>query len=263
MMKKNWLIGLIIIAAIAISGCGDKQANPAGQAGQSSKKIVKVGTNPDFAPFEFQGEGGKYIGFDMELIALLGKQMNADMQVQSMSFDGLIPALQAGNIDLAISGMTITDERKKSVLFSDPYYQSGLIVAVKMDNNQVKSIKDLEGKKIAAQIGTTGAMTAKKVEGATVREFNGSPETFMELKNGGVAAVINDLPVVQYFIKTSGAKDFKMVGEVVSAENYGMAMNMKNTELAAQINKALAEIKENGEYDKLYEKWFGQKPVKK
>ena len=85
----------------------------------------------------------------------------------------------------------------------------------------------------------------------------------MELKNGGVDAVINDLPVVQYFIKTSGAKDFKMVGEVVSAENYGMAMNMKNTELAAQINKALAEIKENGEYDKLYEKWFGQKPVKK
>ena len=116
---------------------------------------------------------------------------------------------------------------------------------------------------VAAQIGTTGAMTARKIEGATVREFNASPETFMELKNNGVDAVVNDLPVVQYFIKTNGAKDFKMVGEVLSAESYGIAMNLKNTELAAEVNKALADLKKSGEYDKIYEKWFGQKSPQK
>ena len=260
-MAKKWLVGtLMAIMLFSLMGCGDSKAV---NNKSETEKVLKVGTNPNFAPFDFMDSDGKMAGFDIDLIHAIGKKIGREIQMENIAFDGLIPAIQAGNIDMTIAGMTITEARKKSVLFSDPYYQSGLIVAVKMDNSQIQSIHDLTGKKIAAQIGTTGAMSARKVEGATVREFNASPETFMELKNNGVDAVVNDLPVVQYFIKTNGAKDFKMVGEVLSAESYGIAMNLKNTELAAEVNKALAELKKSGEYDKIYEKWFGQKSPQK
>ena len=136
-----------------------------------------------------------------------------------MGFDALIPALNTGNIDVAIAGMSITDERKQAVGMSDPYYTSGLIVMVKKDNNDIKSIDDLAGKRIAAQIGTTGADKANSVKDAKVTLFNTNTESAMELTNGGVDAVIN---------------------------------------LLEDINKALAELKKDGEYDKIYKTWFGE-----
>ena len=174
-----------------------------------------------------------------------------------------MPALKTGNLDVAISGMTITEERKKSISFSDPYYQSGLVVLVNKDNSSITGINDLKGKKIAAQIGSTGSMAAHKVEGAKVTDLNNTPETYLELKKGSVDGVVNDLPAVQYFLKTDEGKNFKIVGNVLEAENLGIGINPSNKELVTNINKALAELKKNGEYDKLYEKWFGSKPVSK
>lgn len=257
-MKKIW-VGILLIAGITmlLGGCGDDKSakKPAEQP-----KVIKAGMNPDFAPFEFVDKDGKMVGFDVDLIQAVGKQMGAEVQLQNMSFDGLIPALQSGNLDVAISGMTITEERKKSIAFSDPYYKSGLVIVVKKENDSIKSAEDLKGKKLAAQIGTTGSLTAHKVEGATVTDFNNTPETFLDLKNGGVDAVINDLPVVQYFLKSEEGKDFKMVGELLETEYTGMGIDPKKKELVADINKALAELKKNGEYEKLYMKWFGTKP---
>ena len=259
-MKKIGLIGIAILAVMmAVTGCGgDKKADKPAE----SKKVLKVGMNPDFAPFEFIDKDGKITGFDVDLIQAIGKQMGAEVKIQNMSFDGLVPALKTGNLDVAISGMTITDERKKSISFSDPYYQSGLIVLVNKDNNSITGVKDLKGKKIAVQIGSTGSMAAHKVEGAKVTDLNNTPETYLELKKGSVDAVINDLPAVQYFLKTDEGKNFKIVGDVLEAENLGIGINPSDKDLVTNINKALAEIKKNGEYDKLYEKWFG-KPVKK
>eukprot|EP01107_Rhizomastix_libera_P010426 TRINITY_DN26997_c0_g1_i1.p1 TRINITY_DN26997_c0_g1~~TRINITY_DN26997_c0_g1_i1.p1 ORF type:complete len:105 (-),score=11.86 TRINITY_DN26997_c0_g1_i1:2-316(-) len=102
-------------------------------------------------------------------------------------------------------------------------------------------------------------MKPKKIANAQVREFNTPPDAFIELKNGGVDAVINDLPVNQYYIKQTGGSEAKMVGDLLHAEDYGIAVAKKNTELAKKIDDALAAIKKNGEYDKIYEKWFGAK----
>ena len=254
-MSKKWLSVMVLamfMLALGLAGCGGDK--------QPEKKVLKIGTDPGFAPFEFQDEKSKeYVGFDIDLIKALGAKMGYEVQIQNMNFDGLIPALEAGNIDATVAGMTIKEERAKKVLFSKPYYQSGLIVAVKNDNNTIKSVKDLEGKRIAVQIGTTGADAAKKIPNAVVREFNNAPEAFMELKAGGADAVINDKPVTAYYLKQGGDKDAKMVGEVLQAEEYGIAMNKKSTELKAKMDKALDEMKANGEYDKLYEKWFGKK----
>ena len=155
--------------------------------------------------------------------------------------------------------MTITEERKQKVAFSDPYYQSGLSMVVKLDNDSIHSFKDLEGKRIAVQIGTTGAEAAKKVSNATVREYNNAPEAFMELKAGGVDVVINDKPVNDYYLEQDVAKEAKAVTETLTSEDYGIAFDKNNTELVAKVNKALAELKANGEYDKIYQKWFAQK----
>jgi len=249
------VLGMFLLA-LGLAGCGGQKQQPAAQA-----KVLKVGSDTAFAPFEFQDEKTKeYVGFDMDLIKAIGKQMGAEVQIQSMNFDGLIPALEAGNIDMVISAMTITDERAQKVNFSKPYYKSGLTMVVKNSNDSIKSFKDLEGKNIAVQIGTTGADEAKKIKNAKIREFNTAPEAIMELKAGGVDAVINDMPVNEYYLAQGGNKDAKTVGDRLTSEDYGIATAKKNTELSEKISKALEELKKNGEYEKIYVKWFGKKP---
>lgn len=241
--------------SLGLSGCGQKAATP------STSKVLKIGAEMTFPPFEFQEEGNKeYVGFDMDLARAVAKQMGCEPQIQNIGFDGLIPALEAGNIDIVVSGMSITEERKNKVTFSKPYYKSGLSIVVKNDNTTIKNFKDLEGKTIAVQIGTTGAAEAKKIKDAKVREYNSNSEAYMELKIGGVDAVVNDLPVNEYYMAKSGDKNAKILSEVMNAEEYGMAVIKKNTELAGKVNNALDELKKNGEYEKIYMKWFGKKP---
>ena len=221
-MKKYLLMAMAVLAlSLMVAGCGGKEeakkAEPA--------KVLRVGTEPTFAPFEFQKEGSKeYTGFDMDLIRAIGKQMGYKVEIMNMGFDALIPALSSGNIDTVIAGMSITPERQEAVLFSAPYYRSGLVVMVQKNNDTIKGIEDLVGKRIAVQIG----------------------------------AVINDSPVVGYYLAQGGSADAKTVGDVLEAEEYGIAVKKGNDKLAAEIDKALAELKKNGEYDKIYKTWFGE-----
>lgn len=258
MSKKFLMLCLLSLFALTsvFAGCGDAKKEAAG----SGEKVLRVGSSADFAPFEFQDvEGKEYAGFDMDLIRAVGKEMGYKVEIQNINFDGLIPSLETGNIDAIISGMSITDERKNKVVFSKPYYQSGLTIVVKGDNQAIQSFSDLAGKKIAVQIGTTGATEAKKIPNAEVKEFNSSADTFIELKAGGVDAVVNDRPVNDYYIVKSNEKNVKSLPDVLSAEDYGIALSKKNAELAKKVDAALDKLKENGEYNKIYEKWFGPK----
>ena len=252
-MKKVFMLLMAMVMVVMMAGCGGGEKKAA-----QAPKVLKVGTEPTFAPFEFQKEGSKeFDGFDMDLIRAIGKQMNMKVEILNMGFDALIPAINAGNIDLAIAGMSITPDRQKAVDMSDPYYVAGLVVVVGKDTTAVKSVNDLNNKGIAVQIGTTGAERAAKVPGAKVKNFNTNAEVFLELKNKGVEAVIIDKPVAEYFLATGGGKDFaKIVGDTMEAESYGISLK-KNSPLTKEINKALLDLKKNGEYDKLYAKWFG------
>lgn len=256
-MKKLlvFMMAALMLVALAVTGCGGEEK----KAAEAPEKVLRVATEPTFAPFEFQEEGSdKLSGFDMDLIRAIGAKMGYKVEIANMGFDALIPALNTGNIDVAIAGMSITDERKQAVGMSDPYYTSGLIVMVQKDNNDIKSIEDLKGKRIAAQIGTTGAAKAHSVEGAVVTEFNTNTESAMELTNGGVDAVINDSPVIGYYLAQGGSEVAKTVGDVMEAEQYGIAVKKDNTKLLEDINKALAELKKDGKYDKIYKTWFGE-----
>lgn len=264
-MKKIMLLCIAAVMGLAMltAGCGDNAtSSDNASSGSGDAKTLKVGTNADFAPFEFQGEGSdEYQGFDMDIIRAVGKEMGVNVEINNIAFDGLIPALQSGNIDIAISGMSITDERKQQVTFSDPYYDSGLTAMVKADNNDINSFADLNGKKIAVQIGTTGAEEAKKIPNAQVKEMNSSADTFLELKAGNVDAVLNDKPVNDYYMVKNSDSTVKRVGEKLTSESYGIALKKDNTELAAKINAAIQKLKENGQYNEIYKKWFGTEPT--
>ena len=259
MKKVLALVAACAFAVLAMAGCGSSN-NAASSGSGSGAKVLKVGSSVDFAPFEFQDEGQKeYQGFDMDLIRAIGKEMGYDVEIQNLGFDGLIPALQGKNIDAIISGMSINDERKQNVLFSDPYYQSGLTMVVRDNETAIKSFQDLKGKKVAVQIGTTSADEVRKIDGVEIKELNTPADCFMELKAGGVDAVVNDRPVNDYYITKNNAQGVKALEEKLTAEDYGIAIGKDNKELQQKVNDALKKLKENGEYDKIFAKWFGEK----
>lgn len=258
-------VAVLLIAAIAV-GCGGQAPKDAGkkegaQQPAAKQKII-VGSDTTFPPLEFADQKtGKYDGFDVDLINEIAKVENLEIDFKSLPFDGLIAGLVANQIDVAISSMSITDKRKESINFSDPYYKSGLCVSVQTKNDTVKSLDDLKGKTIAVQSGTTGEEEAKKISGAKVVSFTNSDQTFMELKNSGAVAVINDYPVTQYFIK-QGNPDVKIVGDRFDAEDYGIAVTKSKADLLTKVNHGLKELKKNGKYKEIYMKWFGEEPPK-
>ena len=227
----------------------------------NAQQVLKVGTEPAFPPFEMQAPDGKgFTGFDIDLFRAIGEEADLKIQFQSMPFDGLIPALQSQNIDAAISGMTITAERAQTVDFSRPYFQSGLAIAVrKEDAQEIGSFDDLENKKIAVAIGTTGAQEARKIPGAEVATFNDSALALQELSNGNVDAVVNDAPVTLYAIKVSGLNNVEVVGELLTEEYYGIALP-KNSPNLEKVNNALDELLETGRYREIYQEWFAGEP---
>jgi arginine/lysine/histidine/glutamine transport system substrate-binding and permease protein len=227
---------------------------------QDAPAIWEVGTEPTFPPFEMKDEAtGNLIGFDIDLMQAIGEAAGHEVQFISLPFDGLIPALQSRTIDAAISGMTITAERAQTIDFSRPYFKAGLAIAVKEGNNEIQSLEDLEGKRIAVQIGTTGAEQARLVEGAAISTFDAAPLALQELLNGRVDAVVNDLPATLFAINEANLQGIKIVGELLTEEYYGMALP-KGSETLAAINLALEELIQNGTYAEIYRRWFTTEP---
>lgn len=228
-----------------------------------AQEVLEVGTEPAFPPFEMQAANGKgFTGFDIDLFNAIGEEAGLKIQFQSMPFDGLIPALQSQTIDAAISGMTITAERGQTVDFSRPYFQSGLAIAVRKDSeDEIESFADLENKKVAVAIGTTGAQEAAKIPGVELSTFDNSALALQELSNGKVDAVVNDSPVTLYAIKVGNLNNVEVVGELLTEEYYGIALP-KDSPNVEKVNDALDELLQSGRYRELYQKWFAGEPPK-
>lgn len=242
-----------LITSLFIAGCGSNTTN--------SDKVWRVGTDATYAPFGFKEKNtGKLDGFDIDIITAIAKEEGAEVDIQNLNFDALLPALQSNTLDIAISDMTISEERAKSVDFSNPYYIAGSGLVVNTDNTNITSFKDLEGKRIGVSIGSTGAEIAGKIPNADVRQFNLIIDAFLELQNRGVDVVINDTPVNEFYVVNKGRGIAKVVGEDYDAAPLGIAVKKGNTELLDKINSGLAKIKENGKYREIYKKWFAKEP---
>lgn len=242
-----------LITSLFIAGCGSNTTN--------NDKVWRVGTDATYAPFGFKEKNtGKLDGFDIDIITAIAKEEGAEVDIQNLNFDALLPALQSNTLDIAISDMTISEERAKSVDFSNPYYIAGSGLVVNTDNTNITSFKDLEGKRIGVSIGSTGAEIAGKIPNADVRQFNLIIDAFLELQNRGVDVVINDTPVNEFYVANKGRGIAKVVGEDYDAAPLGIAVKKGNTELLDKINSGLSKIKENGKYREIYKKWFGKEP---
>lgn len=225
----------------------------------ADKKLV-VATDTAFVPFEFK-QGNEYVGFDIDLWAAIAKELKLDYTLKPMDFSGIIPALQTKNVDVALAGITITDERKKAIDFSDGYYKSGLLVMVRENENNIKGIDDLNGKVVAVKSGTGSVDYAKAhIKSKDLRQFPNIDNAYMELGTNRADAVLHDTPNILYFIHTAGKGRFKAVGESIEAQQYGIALPKGSDGLRNQINGALKTLRDNGTYNTIYKKWFGSEP---
>lgn len=257
MQKKYWKVSILAVALVMLlAACGGKEEGKKSDQPKLKETYV-VGADNSFVPFDFQ-ENGKLTGFDIDLIKAIAEDVGFKIKFETSNFDGIIPGLQTKSFDMAVAGIGITDDRKNAVDFSDPYYESGQAIGVRKDVNDIKDLKDLEGKKIATRLGSTSAHFIKdNIKGAQAKEYEQLDQAYLAVENGSADAILYDQPNIAYYIKTKG-KSLKIVGDKYQAESYGIAFAKGNEDLIKAVNKSLKKLKENGKYDEIYEKWFGK-----
>ena len=261
------LVGLLAIAALAAAGCGDDSTTETEGGGSSVPEgieLVSEGkltncTGLPYKPFEYE-EGGKVIGFDIDLVDLLATKFDVEQSVVDTPFDGIQSGadLDSGKCDLAAAGMTITDTRKQNFDFSDPYFEATQALVVKKGSG-ITDLTQLSGKKLAVQNGTTGADYAEaNATGAELVVFEDLGLLLTAVETGQADAGINDNGVLYDWVKDK--TDFEVSKEFDTGEEYGIGVRKGNAKLLEELNKVLADARNSGEYDRIYEKWFGVKP---
>jgi polar amino acid transport system substrate-binding protein len=263
----------LVFALVALTGCGTPAATTGSSTTEATSsadasappkyKLVTpgkltVGSDLDYPPMEALN-GTQPEGFDVDLMTAIAKQMGLEINyLPPQKFDALTALVNAGKFDVIASSMTINDERKKLVVFTEPYFESNQSIAMK-EGSKYSAPADMEGKKVGVQSGTTGEQWATenlKPAGATIVPFSKTTEAFAALQAGTVAAVVNDLPVTNDLVKDP-SKKLMIVKQIPTGELYGFGVAMKNPELAAAMNIALIKVKASGEYKTMYEKWIG------
>ncbi len=244
-MKKILNLLLVVTMILSLAACGGKK--------EEENKIIYVGTNAEFPPFEYLEEG-KITGFDMDLINEMAKEMGTEIKIEDMAFDGLLPALQAKKVDVVIAGMTANEERKKAVSFTAPYYTASQVIVVKEGDNSIRSFEDLKGKKVGVMLGFTGDLVVSEIEGVTVERYNAAYAGIMALQADKVDAVVLDSEPASNFVAKN--KGLAIAEADAAEEEYAIAVRKEDNELLEKLEKALKSVKEKGIYEELLKKYF-------
>jgi len=266
---------VLLILGVMLAGCAqqeEKAATPTPTPEKAAEqkaelKLVNpgkltVGSDVAYPPFEYTNQTtGEYEGFDIDLAKELAKRLGLELEVVNTAWDGIIPGLLAHKYDVIISAMTITEERAKQVSFSDPYFEAKQVILAKKGSG-IKGVEDLAGKKVGVQLGTTGDFAAQKlIENGIEFElikYEDTPSALMAIEKGDIDAAIID-NFVAYLAQKNNPDVFEVIEDkTFEPEYYGIAVNKDNPALLEAINKALKEMKEDGTYDKIYKKWFGE-----
>lgn len=239
---------LIAIISISATGC-------------MNEKTVKVGVESHFQPFTYT-EQGEPKGFEVELWQAIAEQAGLKYEFVPVESREISSALKSGEIDLAIAGMTVNKARKDELAFSDPYFQTGLVLLVPFGNETIRSKTDLNGKIAATKLDSTAYTYAGSIKG--LKELRGYPEiseAYMELAEGRVDCVIFDERNARHYVDGDGQGKAKIVGELLNKESYAIAANKKNRYIG-RVNGAIEMLGKKGDYEALYMKWFGEQPKK-
>ena len=219
--------------------------------------VLRVGTDATFPPMEFV-DNGKRTGFDIELMEAIAKNMGKQIEWVDIDFKGLIPGLMSKRFDMAVSAIYITDERKKVVDFTDPYYAGGLVVMVKDNNAAIKKLTDLDGKKVSVQVGTKSvSYLAEKFPKVQRVEVEKNQEMFNLVDIGRADAAVTGKPAAYQYVRTRGG--LRVLEEQLTTEEYGMALRKDTPELTKAVNASIAKLKADGTYAAIVKKWFSNK----
>jgi glutamine transport system substrate-binding protein len=255
-MKKVSIFATLAVMGAMVVGCGATTNNNAATNTSSSasagQATIKVAADTTFPPFESE-ENGKVTGFDIAMINAIAKQENLKVVMSTMPFTGLIPALQTGQEDVAVAGITIKTSRMQAVNFSNAYYKSGVSVLVKTSSN-ITGVSDLKGKIVATKKGTSSVdlLTQKGI--TNVKQFDNIDDAYNALESGGADAVVFDNPVNINF--ENSHKDVHVVGGLLTGEYYGIAVSKKDADLLNKVNDGLKKIQADGEYAKLFDQYL-------
>jgi polar amino acid transport system substrate-binding protein len=261
----------LFAAALLLGACGKKEPPPpppappapapAAAPAPAPARVYAVGTDAAYAPFESQNEKGEIVGFTIDVLNAVAAKAGIEIKYVNTPWEGIFNALGQGDRDMLASSITITDERKQTMDFSEPYFDAVQLIAVKA-NSKIAKFTDLKKAKVGVQTGTTGDEAVTKLLGKTntnIKRFESTPLALKELEAGGVDAVVADNGVVINYVANNPGGKFKIVSDKEFVpEQYGFAVKKGNSELLAKLNEGIAAIKADGTYDTIYAKYFGQ-----
>lgn len=256
---KKAAAAIVASSALFLAACGGGEETSSGTS--DDKKVLNVGTEATFAPFEFMDKG-EVSGFDVDLLNAAAEEAGYEINIQNTGWDSMLAGLQSGQLDIGMSGITITDERKETYDFSVPYFESVTMIIYK-EGADIKSAEELKGKKIGVQNGTTGQFAAESIIGknnTAISKYETAALMFQALQSGDVEAVVTDIAVALEYEKSNPDAGVKTVtDDQFAAEYYGIAFP-KGSEYKAEFDQALNTLYENGTYAEIYEKWFDEAP---
>ncbi|KAB7705598.1 transporter substrate-binding domain-containing protein [Bacillus aerolatus] len=267
-MRKNLILSIIAFLLIGmVAGCsGGKEVS--GNSKQKvmdrieETKVLKVGFEGTFPPFNFLDDKQKYQGFDVDISNEIAKRLGTETEFVATKWDSLIGGLKSDKFDIIIGQMTVTEERKKSVDFTDPYVVTGSVLITRKDTNNVKKLEDIKGKNVGVGGGTTFEEVARSVDGANVKLYKAVNDYVQDLANKRLDVIINDQLLMSYNIKEQKLP-LKISSDILNKDEIGMAVKKGNEDFVKEVNTILVDMKADGTYDKIYKKWFGTKPLEK
>ena len=279
-MKKHILaLSMAALIAAALTACSSKPAETAapettqaqtaeaapeteGETAEASEEAtggaeaaggtLVMATNAEFPPYEYY-EDGDIVGIDVEIAKAIAAKLGMELQIEDMAFDAIIPAVTSGKADFGAAGMTVTEERQRSVEFTDTYANSNQVAIVKEDSD-ITGSDALAGKIIGVQLGTTGDALATEIKDATVERYNKGLEAVQSLTQGKIDAVVIDQATAEAFVKKT--EGIKILEEKMSEEEYAIAIKKGNMELVEKMNEAIKELKEEGKIDEIVAKYM-------
>lgn len=261
-MKKVIALLVTLVMAMSLAACGNAAAETSASAEgneAADAKVYKIATDTTFAPFEFENDNGEMVGIDLDLLAAIAADQGFAYELQVVGFSAAVTALEAGEADAVIAGMSITEDRQVKYDFSEPYYNSGVGMAV-LEGSDIASYEDLNGKQVAAKIGTEGATFAESIKddyGFTIAQFEDSSSMYQDVLAGTSAACFDDYPVLGYEI--SRGIGFALPMEMERGSSYGFAvLKGENTELRDMFNAGLKNLKDSGKYDEILDTYIAR-----
>ena len=251
MFKKGLFKVVAPLAAVSIllAACGADDSSSSGSSSDGEITKIVAGTEATYAPFEYLDDKGNVVGLDADILAAIGEEMGVDIEVKNVGWDSMMSQVTTGEIDMGAAAITITDERKETYDFTEPYYEASLLIVTKEDSD-IETFEDLKDKKLSVQLNTTGHLAAQELQGkasSNILAYENFSVALTEVLTGAADAAIGDNAVILEYIKNNPDAGLKTIeDESFEVDYFGFMVKKGNTELLNVLNEGLQKIKDNG-----------------